>query len=293
MPIALQVLVSLRPAQQEQFQRALLDAGLVDQLVAPLDLRVPIQQIDIPSEDAMFALATAMRLHDLQPGRTRRYWNPTPKELAACELLVMYPWIHSTGVARPRPEREYDRGGACPACGAGLRPLGPLRLRKGEIPKKGWLGTVSRDLLLVHDDLRSALEAESISGITFERALDRQGAALPWHEVRIDVTMPAMALGTTGIVRGRISGEAPCARCGRDGWFDDPEQAFTPVYASAVLDTAADIAATHERFGTGELRTPLTESDLAGHRLIARRRVYQLCRRLKLRGIRFSPVWLT
>jgi hypothetical protein len=291
-PIALQVLVTLRPEQQERFQRALLEVGLIEQLVEPLDLRTPIQRLDLPSEDAMFALATAMRLHGLEPGLPRRFWKPTAKELAACDLLVMFPWIHSTGLARPRAEREYDRTAACQGCGAGLRPLGPLRLRKDEIPKRGPLGSVSRDILLLHDELRAAFEAEAVSGIAFERALDRDGAPLPWNEVRITGALPVMSVGTTGIGRGRISGEAPCTRCGRDGWFDDPEQAFTPVYGRAVLADTPDIAATHELFGAGELRTPLGESTLAKYRVIARRRVYDLCRRLKLRGIRFSPVQL-
>jgi hypothetical protein len=286
------MLVTLRPEQQERFQRALLEVGLIEQLVEPLDLRIPIQRLDLPSEDGMFALGTAMRLHGLEPGLPRRSWKPTAKELAACDLLVMFPWIHSTGLARPRAEREYDRTAACQGCGAGLRPLGPLQLRKGEIPKRGPLGSVSRDILLMHDELRAAFEAEVVSGIGFERALDGRGAPLPWNEVRITGALPAMSVGTTGIGRGRISGEAPCNRCGRDGWFDDPEQAFTPVYGRAVLADTPDIAATHELFGAGELRTPLGESTLARYRLIARRRVYDLCRRLKLRGIRFSPVQL-
>jgi hypothetical protein len=291
-PIARQLLVGIRPEQQEPFQRALLDAGLVDHLVAPFDVYAPVQQIELPSEDALFALTAALRLHGLEPGDARRFWKPTPKELAGCDLLVMFPWIHRTGLARPRAEREYDRSAACPACGAGLRPLGPLRLRRGEIPKSGQLGSVSDDTLIVHDDLRAALESEQVSGMAFERALDRDGAQLPWHEVRIGATLPPMSVETTGIRRGRISGETPCGRCGRDGWFDDPEQPFTPSYARAVLVDLPDVAATHERFGAGQLRSPLPDSSLANGRIVVRRRVYDLYRRLKLRGIRFTPVRL-
>ncbi len=293
MPIALQVLLGLRPGEHEPFQRALLDAGLIDQLVQPLDVNATVHRLDLPSEDALFRLRAALRLHGLESGRPRRFWRATPKELAACELLSMFPWIHSSGLAKPRAEREYDRSAACAACGIGLRPLGPLRLRKGEIPKTGMLGTVSADVLLVHDDLRAAWEAEAITGVAFERALDRDGGALPWNEVRLEVALPPMGVGSTGMLRGRIPGEAPCARCGRDGWFDDPEQPCTPAYGRAVLGQVPDIAVTHEGFGTGELRTPLKESTLAAPRLIARRRVYELCRRLKLRGIRFTPVALT
>ena len=292
MSIALQLLVGLRPNEYERFQRALLDGGLIDQLVAPLDASAAVQQLDIPSEDALFRLTAALRLHGLGPGQVRRFWRPSARELAASALLCMFPWIHASGGRMPRPERDYDRSSACPACGAGLRPLGPLRLRRGEVPKKGPLGSVSRDVLIVHDDLRAVWETERITGVTFVRALDREGAQLPWHEVRIARTMPPMLSGTTGLQRGRIAGERPCARCGRDGWFDDPEQPFTPLYARAVLEEVPDIAATSEYFGAGELCKPLTRSHLASPRLIVRQRVYQLGRRLKLRGLRFSPVAL-
>ncbi len=204
----------------------------------------------------------------------------------------MFPWVHVSGRRTPRSERDYDPSNACAGCGAGLQPVGPIRLKNSEVPKKGPLGSVSGDILIVHDDLRAAWEREAISGIAFERALDRAGAELPWHEVRVEATMPPMTVGATGMTRGRIAGEAPCARCGRDGWFTDPEQPFTPLYGRAVLDHAPDVAGTHERFGAGELVTPLSKSILAGQRLIVRRRVYDLCRRLKLRGIRFTPVAL-
>lgn len=290
MPIALQLLVGLRPDEHEPFQRALLEAGLIDQLVAPLDLAAPVQQLELPSEDVLFRFTSALRLHGVKPGQVRRFWRPTPRELAAAELLWMRPWIHSSGQPRPRPEREYDRSAACPACGAGLRPLGPLQLRKGEIPKTGLLGTVSGDILILHDELKTAWNSAGIRGAGFVRALDQRGSPLPWHEVRLEMRLPPMLAGSTGMKRGRIAGEAPCARCGSGGWFDDPEQPFTPLYDRRVLDDAPELGCTHEYFGTGELRAELARSHLASRRIIARQRVYQLCRRMKLRGIRFSPV---
>jgi hypothetical protein len=291
-PIALQLLVALRRQDHEPFQRALLDAGLIDQLVAPRDPGTIVQQLDVPTEEGLFRLTAALRLHGIEPGQVRRFWRPTPKELTGAELLWMFPWIHTSGRRRPRAEREYDRSTACPACGAGLRALAPLRLRRSEVPRTGLLGTVSQDLLIIHDELKLAWEAEGLRGPVFVRALDQEGAPLPWHEVRLDVELPPMLAGSTGLKRGHIAGERPCARCGRDGWFDDPEQPFTPLYPRSVLDEAPDLGVTYEYFGTGELCEPLPKSELAGRRIIAQQRVYRLCRRLKLRGIRFSPVAL-
>ena len=290
MPIVLQLLIGLRPEEHEPFQRALLEAGLIDQLVAPLDLAAPMQQLELPSEDVLFRLTSALHLHGVASGQVRRFWRPTRKELAAAALLWMRPWIHSSGQPRPRPEREYDRSAACSACGAGLRPLGPLRLRKGEVPRSGLLGTVSGDILIVHDELRAAWAAEGLRGVGFVGALDEGGSALAWHEVRLEVTLPPMLAGSTGMKRGRIAGETPCAACGCGGWFDDPEQPFTPLYDRRVLDDAPDLGVTSEYFGSGELRGDSARSHLASRRIIARQRVYQVCRRMKLRGIRFSPV---
>jgi hypothetical protein len=291
-PIALQLLVALRPEDHEPFQRALLDAGLIDQLVAPRDPDTIVQQLDLPTEEVLFRLTTALRRHGVDRGQVRRFWRPTPKELNAAELLWMFPWIHASGRREPRPEREYDCSAACSVCGAGLRPLGPLRLRRGEVPRTGRLGSVSQDLLIIHDEVKQAWEAEGLRGPVFVRALDWEGGPLPWHEVRLEFELPPMLAGSTGLTRGRIAGERPCARCGRDGWFDDPEQPFEPLYERRVLDQAPDLGVTHEYFGTGELCQPLARSRLAGRRIIARARVYRLCRRLKLRGIRFSPVGL-
>jgi hypothetical protein len=144
-----------------------------------------------------------------------------------------------------------------------------------EIPKSGWLGTVSADVLLMHAELCGAFEREGISGFRFERALDREGAPLPWNEVRVHGVLPAMSVETTGMLR--------------DGWFDDPEHPFTPVSSRTILADAPDLAGIHDWFGAGELRTPLARSTLASPRLVARPRVYDLCRRLEPRGVRFSP----
>ncbi|HEU5170731.1 MAG TPA: hypothetical protein VFU46_09340 [Gemmatimonadales bacterium] len=292
MPIERRVLLSLRPGERGRFQEALLAAGLVDQLVAPLAADEPLHEIDLPSDDAIVALTSAMAANGLGRPVVRRYWRPTPKELRCCELLSMFVWIHASGLPKPRREQRLDLGAACAECGAGLRPAGPARLRKREVPTRPPLGSVSGGVLLVHDELLAALEAERISGLGFERALDADGAPLPWHEARAAHTLAPMRVGTTGMFRGAIAGERPCGRCGRDGWFDDPAQPFTPSYGRDVLDGMPDAAETYELFGKGALREPLHASDLARPRLIVRRRVYELFRRLKLRGARFSPVAL-
>ena len=94
MPIERRVILSLQPAEHARFQHALLEAGLVDQLVQPIAPDAPIHALLIPSEDALFKLQAAMTLHGLSTPGVRRYWKPTSRELTAFDLLVMDIWLH-------------------------------------------------------------------------------------------------------------------------------------------------------------------------------------------------------
>ena len=81
-----------------------------------------------------------------------------------------------------------------------------------------------------------------------------------------------MLVSSRGMIRGRAGVERPCARCGRDGWFDTTADPF-------------------ELFGTGAWAEPVHGKRwLAGRRLIVRPNVYAALTPLKLRGVRWFPV---
>jgi propionyl-CoA carboxylase beta chain len=266
-------------------------AGLVDELVRPPDDEAGLQSLLLSSEEAVFKLTVACRLHGLPEPAIRRYWRPTVKELRACEWMSMFVWVHATGQPTLRPEQRHDWTGACPRCGAGVRVSGAARLRRGEIPRTGWLGSVGGGTVLVHDQLRRELERAAVTGIGFERALDGD-AASEWSELRVHREAPPMTVCSTGLKRGTIAGEAPCAACGADGWFDDPSAPFTPSYMRDGMTGLPDVVSTAERFGVGSRGPSPERSAVARPRLLVRERVYGLLRRLKVRGVRFTPVQL-
>jgi hypothetical protein len=290
MPIERRVILSLQPADYGRFQHALLEAGLVDQLVQPLAADAPVHALVIPSEDALFKLQAAMTLHGLSKPGIRRYWKPTPKELGGFELLVLDIWLHAGGPPKLRADRIYDRAKACPECGTGIRPTGVLALKVREIPKRGLVSGVAGGCYLFHSDLVNECGGLGLTGVEFIQAAGRDGGPIPWYEMRIERTLPPMTVESTGLSRGSTSGEAPCSRCGRDGWFGQPEQPFTPAYQARSVKAMPDFAETYERFGQGRLSTRTADCWLAEPRIIVRQSVFQLFRRLKIRGVRFTPV---
>jgi hypothetical protein len=289
MPIERRVILNLQPAEHARFQHALLEAGLLDQLVQPLVTDAPMHALVIPSEDALFKLQAAMTLHGLSRPGVRRYWKPTPKELGGCELLVMDIWLHG-GSPKLRADRVYDRGQACPACGSGTRPTGTPMLKEREIPKRGLVSGLSGGTYLFHADLVAECRAHGLTGVEFTQAADQYGAPVAWFELRVSRQLPPMTVESTGLARGSTSGESPCLRCGRDGWFGQPEQPFTPAYQSAAVRTMPDFAETYERFGQGRVAARVQDCWLAEPRIIVRQPVFRLFRRLKVRGVRFTPV---
>jgi hypothetical protein len=290
MPIERRVILSLQPAEHARFQHALLEAGLVDQLVQPIAADAPVHAIVIPSEDALFKLQAAMTLHGLSKPGIRRYWKPTPKELGGFELLVMDIWLHGGGPPKLRVDRIYDRSKACPECGTGIRGTGTLMLKPREIPKRGLVSGVAGGSYLFHIDLVEECRNLGMKGVEFVPTTDRAGEPTAWHEVRIARTLPPMTVESTGLSRGSTSGEIPCSRCGRDGWFTQPEQPFTPAYQANSVRMMPDFAESYERFGQGRLATRLSDCWLAEPRIIVRQKVFQVFRRLKIRGVRFTPV---
>jgi hypothetical protein len=202
----------------------------------------------------------------------------------------MFVWIHHSHEGHPRPGTCYDDSAACASCGDGLRQISPLVITSKEIPKTGLLGSIDDDVL-VHDSLADEMQASSLTGIRFGEVTDSRGYRLPWRQLFVEQAMPSMIASARGLVRGRAGEEAPCARCGCDGWFDAPSEPFLPAYVGESIVRMPDFARTAERFGTGHWGVPIHGRRLlASRRLIVRPAVYAFFRARKVRGVRFTPV---
>jgi hypothetical protein len=276
------------PEERERVQRMFLEAGLVDELVAPPP--EGLYEIELSGEDALQRLVFAAGAHGLKPPLIRRYLDPTAKELAQASLLYLR--VGGTGTERrhPRADVLYDDSRACPQCGAGLAQASPFKVRKTELPKLA-LATGAADDLLLHESVATVVAAAGLRGIGWREVLDPKGAPIPWRQMVVEETMPPMLMTSRGMIRGRTGAEGPCARCGRDGWFDAMSDPFIPAYPRSVLDTMPDAAWAYELFSTGAWAEPIHgRRSLASRRLIVRPRLYALLKPLKLRAARWTPV---
>jgi hypothetical protein len=287
------VLYNYTDAEREQAQHMFLDAGLLDIVVTP-HLLTGHHKLELRDDDAARRLRIAARLHGLREPHIQRILQPTEKELRAAKLLYMHVWIHNAPNGHPREGTAYDDSGACPECGDGVRQISPLRLKPKEVPKAGALLGGIRDEVLVHESLACAIVQAGLRGVAFQPVLDVAGSTLPWRQLIVEQSMPPMTLATRGVVRGRGSGEGPCARCGCDGYFDSGADPFVPAYESSALEELPDFARTAERFGTGAWGTAAHgQRHLASRRIIVRPAVYAFFRARKVRGVRFTPVAVT
>jgi hypothetical protein len=277
------------PDDQARAQQMFLEAGMLDVVVDP-SLLSGHQKLFVPNEETLSKLGLAARLHAIRAPTVHRVLEPTTRELSAARLLHMFVWIHHSHQGHPRRGVTYDESAACSSCGDGLRQMSPLVLANKEIPKSGMLGSVD-DEVLVFDSLAEEMESTALTGIQFRHVVDEKGNQLPWRQLIIDQTMPPMIATARGLVRGRSGEEAPCRRCGCDGWFDAVAEPFVPAYVGESIVRIPDFARTAERFGTGHWAVPIHgKRSLASRRLIVRPAVYAFFKSRKVRGVRFTPV---
>jgi hypothetical protein len=275
------------PADRERVRRMFRDAGMFKQLDMPAPALV--DKIELPNEEVVRRLMLAAAANGVEPPSIHRYVDPTPRELAAAPLLLLRAGGPGTTRGHPRDGTSYDDSHGCPECGAGIMQASPFRVRKSELPKSFLAAGVADDLLL-HESVAGIVASAGMRGMTLRPVLDPSGAAIPWFQVVVETTLPPMLASSRGMIRGRASGERPCARCGRDGWFDTTADPFIPSYPRSVLDTMPDAAWTFELFGTGAWAEPVHGKRwLASRRMIVRPRDYAALKALKLRGVRWFP----
>jgi hypothetical protein len=288
-PEKIYITYNYAPTERARVQQMFLEAGLLD-VVVDTERLSGFHKVTVPDEDTVRKLGLAARLHAVRAPTVHRVLEPTTRELKSARLLHMFVWIHHSPDGHPRPGTEYDESSACPSCGDGIRQTSPLMLANKEVPKSGVLGTID-DEVLVHETLADEMRRVELTGIRFGPVVGTSGAPLPWRQLFVEHTMPAMTAATRGLVRGRTGVEAPCSRCRCDGYFDSVAEPFLPAYPPSALDATPDFARTAERFGTGHWANPIHgRRSVASRRLIVRPAVYEFFRSRKVRGVRFTPV---
>lgn len=228
----------------------------------------------------------------------------TEAELRAAPLLWLSVERNPIGMCAP-DGAEYDLSTGCAVCASGARQVGPLKLRRSELPRTGLICQTADHVYLVARPVADMLRKEGVSGLELREVVSqRDGQALGWFQLIALNRMPALSPRSEGVTRSKgpavVRREDPpptvlihqdCQRCGRLRGME----LFDPVvlaYERHAIEAAslADVACTWEYFGDmirGEdgrimvLATPL---------ILVRPRVYELFRRLKVRHAIFQPV---
>ena len=141
-------------------------------------------------------------------------------------------------------EQPYDYANACPTCGAGSEPVGPLVAQLSRMGRKLLDQTAHEGHVVTVRGLADALVAAGMTGLEV-RPVRRAHVAVPdsgYCWLRVAFQWPPMA------PTSRVVTEDLCPQCQRTGYYDLGAEPGAWHY-SRPPDDAADFGYTWERFG--------------------------------------------
>lgn len=209
----------------------------------------------------------------------------TEDELRSAPLLML-----SIGIERDSKGQTCDRfdfSTACPCCGIGARQIAPLVIPNSSLPKKGSICRTLEGYILLSQPLRDALVKADLSGPEFRQVVSPRGEPLNCWQMSASFEMPPMNEETRRRLRGRL--QDGCPKCGRDNFFDGKFEPVLFTYDRSSLGDLAlpDVVRTYECFGISGFNV---KAWLAQPYILVKPKVFDIFRRLKVRGVDFDPV---
>jgi len=186
-------------------------------------------------------------------------------------------------------EQPYDYASACPMCGAGSEPVGPLIAQLSRMGRKLLDRTAHDGHLVATRGLADALVAACLTGFEV-RPVRRAHVATPdagYCWLRVVFQWPPMAPTSSVITEDR------CTQCLRTGYFDAGPEPGEWHYLRSP-DDAADFGYTWERFGIWRAKAwPAGRRGVGGAGgLIVSGRARALLESLKVGRVEYVPVIL-
>jgi hypothetical protein len=183
--------------------------------------------------------------------------------------------------------QPYDHSAACPTCGAGALPIGPLTADLSKMGKKLLDQTAHDGHLVVSRKLADALLAAAATGIDV-RPVRRPHRTTPDSEyrwLRVVAQWPRMA------PTSQLATDDRCPECQRTGYFDVGRRPGEWHYR-APPDAAGDFGLTWERFGYWRARgwEPGVRGVGAAGGVIVSDRMRALFESLRVRHVEYVPV---
>lgn len=189
-----------------------------------------------------------------------------------------------------RKEVVHDYSHACSLCGTGSEQVGPLRLRRSDLPRsprpahriiETWDGD-----LLVHESLIRSLVELGDRCLEF-REVEVKGAAVAsdWWQLVTTIELGPMRPETTAIKQDTRN-LLPCPACGRDAWYDKRGGGIV-VYDAVVERVFREhvVAMTWERFGRA-----VRGENWASPRYVVSARLRSVLDDHRQRHVRYRPV---
>jgi len=272
--------------------------------------RPPPNEHGLPSFDNLFD-SEDHRLSALKELAKREGLNPferidhiyTDAELRSFPLLVFGANRAPIPLGDAQEDLEFDLSEACPHCGTGGVQTSSLYVfQPSRLPKKGLICETTRGHLLVAQSVAETLRSEEIADVELRQTVSlRRHEPLPWWQVLPRYTIPRISKHSKNIVRDTeplfnpADPKRGCPVCERDMFgFKGPEPSDW-VYDRQTVDPDAlpDIVQTWECFGRSVLHDDPVRKLVRGFAqpaILVKPRVFDIFRRLKVRGACFQPV---
>jgi hypothetical protein len=182
-------------------------------------------------------------------------------------------------------DQPYDFADACSTCGAGARPIPPLRIDANRMGKKLLDATAHDGQVIVASSLVSSLLSAGLTGFELRPVVHLTGRAANAF-VWLQVTSQWQPFQPTSVV----ATSDPCPTCPRAGNFDSWAEPTELHYSAPPVDTT-DIGHTYEYFGVWRLRDE--RQPVGGHRaLLVSQAFRQALIDAKVRHLKFDPLVL-
>jgi hypothetical protein len=183
-------------------------------------------------------------------------------------------------------DQPFDHGGSCPTCGAGARPIPPLRADLARMGRKQLDATAHEELLVASVAVADTFDRLGLLGLRRMPVVGRStrvdAAQFVWLEVT--TTWPPLAQDS------RYVTEELCPHCGRAGHFDVYPTGTQLIYDRApIADT--DFARTWEYWGTWKTVTRRGLRPVGGSQaVLVSERARAAIVSLRRRHLTFDPI---
>lgn len=186
--------------------------------------------------------------------------------------------IATTGLENPKDETFLKLDNACSKCQAGRQFRIPFKVRQNTMGKKLVDQNQRYGFLIFQNSLVEKIKQENLTGIDFHKVeMGRNNTDFKYGEITNE--LPPMSAESV------IKKSDVCTKCKRSGHYSNYDKIDQMVFSKTILDNLElDFYKTWEYYGIWDMGQNLQT-------IIVSKRVRELLESLKLRHIKFEPIF--